>query len=106
MIFPSDIMARLTAMFHAAFCESKLLAQSGCQTLTLNPVARWHERVRSHVRALGPVSAFPLQTSVSAVSLFTCFFFYVFLCSQITALAHDAVGPQKNHNALSRGKRQ
>eukprot|EP00064_Thunnus_orientalis_P012284 superscaffoldBa00001868_g12319 len=29
MIFPNDIMGRLTAMFHAAFCESKLLAQSG-----------------------------------------------------------------------------
>lgn len=37
MIFPNDIMARLAAMFHAASCESKLLAHGGYRHL-LNPL--------------------------------------------------------------------
>lgn len=57
MIFPNDIMARLAAMFHAAFCESKLLAQGGYQTLTKSSACtvvhmRTHPSTHPSARAL------------------------------------------------------
>lgn len=74
MIFPNDIMARLTAMFHAAFCESKLLAQRGYQTLTKSTrtLRRLRAPLYTHTQRDTCPRA-PFQTSVSTIPLFTCF---------------------------------
>lgn len=56
MIFPNDIMARLAAMFHAASCESKLLAQNACQTLSISSHTLAWARPRARPRAHAPSS--------------------------------------------------
>lgn len=75
MSFANDIIVRRSAMFHAAFSESKLLAQGGYQTLTKSTVtlreARAHPSTCTHTHTPARKNA-PVPTSVSAVLSFTC----------------------------------
>lgn len=109
MILPNDSMARLAAMFHAAFWEhrfKKTLARCGYQTLTKFTRKRVHQHVRadSLVRVYAQCILWmcmhaPSQTSVSTIALFRCFWFS--LRYETTACFVDqTAGLQYNRNVI------
>ena len=73
---PHDIMARLAAMFHAAFCESKLLARGGYQTLTKSTHTHWNDCVHIHLNVYA-CSVSNICFYHSFVYMFLIFFFPV-----------------------------
>lgn len=94
MIFPNDIMARLAAMFHAASCESKLLAQNACQTLSISSHTLAWARPHARPRAHAPRS---LLKHLFLPFLFVYMFFFVSSCaaklqlSQMMQLVHKRI---------------